>query len=71
MAQRREPTSVLREFLSSEAAGGILLMGAADPALADEVKIGVFGGSLLSAMAGYLLLRFAPRADRTRSRSAG
>jgi NhaA family Na+:H+ antiporter len=31
-----------------------------DPALAEEVKIGVLGGSLLSAAAGYLLLRIAP-----------
>ncbi len=31
-----------------------------DPALVDEVKIGVLGGSLLSAVIGFLLLRFAP-----------
>ncbi|KKC24199.1 Na+/H+ antiporter NhaA [Sphingomonas sp. SRS2] len=29
-----------------------------DPLLGDEVKIGVLGGSLLSAVAGYVLLRF-------------
>ena len=32
----------------------------ADPALADRVKIGVLGGSLLSAITGYLVLRLAP-----------
>ncbi|MBX3565348.1 MAG: Na+/H+ antiporter NhaA [Sphingomonas sp.] len=31
----------------------------ADPALADQVKIGVLAGSLLSALAGYALLRLA------------
>lgn len=31
-----------------------------DPLLSDEVKIGVLGGSLLSALAGYILLRVAP-----------
>ena len=30
-----------------------------DPALADEVRLGVLGGSLLAAAAGYLVLRFA------------
>jgi NhaA family Na+:H+ antiporter len=34
----------------------------ADPVLGEAVKIGVLGGSLLSAVAGYLLLRFAPPA---------
>ena len=32
----------------------------ADPLLIDEVKIGVLGGSLLSGLAGFLVLRFAP-----------
>ena len=32
----------------------------ADPLLADEVKLGVLGGSLLSAVAGWMLLRTAP-----------
>jgi NhaA family Na+:H+ antiporter len=32
-----------------------------DPLLLAEVKIGVLGGSIASAVAGYLLLRFAPR----------
>ncbi|ARS28453.1 Na+/H+ antiporter NhaA [Sphingomonas sp. KC8] len=32
-----------------------------DPALIDEVKIGVLGGSVVSALAGYILLRLAPR----------
>lgn len=35
-----------------------------DPLLSDEVKIGVLGGSVLSAVAGYLLLRLAPRLPR-------
>jgi len=35
-----------------------------DPALSDDVKIGVLGGSILSAVAGYLLLRFAPGQPR-------
>ena len=35
-----------------------------DPADLDAVKIGVIGGSLLSAVAGYLLLRLAPPAKR-------
>lgn len=35
-----------------------------DPLLSDEVKIGVLGGSVLSAIAGYLLLRLAPRLPR-------
>ena len=35
-----------------------------DPTLADEVKLGVLGGSLLSAIAGYCLLRFAPAKKR-------
>ena len=47
---------------------------AGDQALIDEVKIGVLAGSALSAVAGYLVLRFAPllrypqliRATRTR-----
>ena len=34
------------------------------PELGDAVKVGVFGGSLLSAMAGALLLRYAPRERR-------
>jgi NhaA family Na+:H+ antiporter len=33
-----------------------------DPLLDDAVKIGVLAGSLLSALSGYLLLRFAPSA---------
>lgn len=33
----------------------------ADPRLIDEVKIGVLAGSLLSGLAGYAVLRFAPR----------
>ena len=31
-----------------------------DPLLIDEMKIGVLGGSLLSGLAGFLVLRFAP-----------
>lgn len=35
-----------------------------DPVLIAELKIGVLGGSVLSALSGYLLLRFAPAAKR-------
>ena len=37
----------------------------ADAKLMDEAKIGVLAGSLLSAMAGFLVLRFAPVAEAT------
>jgi NhaA family Na+:H+ antiporter len=33
----------------------------ADPLLQAELKIGVLGGSIASALAGYGLLRFAPK----------
>ncbi len=36
-----------------------------DPALVDEAKIGTLAGSLLSAVAGYLMLRAAPLVDDT------
>ncbi|ATY33086.1 Na+/H+ antiporter NhaA [Sphingomonas psychrotolerans] len=45
-------------FTMSLFIGGLAFAG--DAALTDEVKIGVLGGSLLSAVAGYLVLRFAP-----------
>jgi len=35
-----------------------------DPLLMDEVKIGVLGGSLLSAVAGYVVLRWVARRPR-------
>jgi len=35
----------------------------ADPLLLDEIKIGVLGGSVVSAVVGYLLLRGAPPAS--------
>jgi len=35
----------------------------ADPLLLDEIKIGVLGGSVVSAVVGYLLLRSAPPAS--------
>ena len=34
----------------------------ADPVLIDETKMGVLAGSLLSALAGIVVLRFAPHA---------
>ncbi|KRC79625.1 Na+/H+ antiporter NhaA [Sphingomonas sp. Root241] len=45
-------------FTMSLFIGGLAFAG--DAALADEVKIGVLAGSVLSAVAGYLVLRFAP-----------
>ncbi len=45
-------------FTMSLFIGGLAFAGNA--ALADEVKIGVLAGSVLSAVAGYLVLRFAP-----------
>ena len=33
------------------------------PLLADEAKVGILAGSLLSAVAGYLILRFSPVVD--------
>jgi Na+:H+ antiporter, NhaA family len=37
-----------------------------DPLLIDEVKIGVLAGSIMSAMAGFLLLRYAPDNKKAR-----
>ena len=48
-------------FTMSLFIGGLAFV---DPLLADEVKIGVLGGSLLSALSGYLLLRLAPGPSR-------
>ncbi len=45
-------------FTMSLFIGGLAFPGNA--ALSDEVKIGVLAGSVLSAVAGYLVLRFAP-----------
>ncbi|TGX53288.1 Na+/H+ antiporter NhaA [Sphingomonas gei] len=45
-------------FTMSLFIGGLAFPGNA--MLADEVKVGVLAGSLLSAIAGYLVLRFAP-----------
>ncbi len=45
-------------FTMSLFIGGLAFAGA--PPLVDEVKLGVLGGSLLSALAAYLLLRTAP-----------
>ena len=36
-----------------------------DPALAAEVRLGVLAGSFASAIAGYLVMRFVARAERT------
>ncbi|MGA8513403.1 MAG: Na+/H+ antiporter NhaA, partial [Burkholderiaceae bacterium] len=35
----------------------------ADPVQADSVKVGVLMGSLISAIAGFLMLRFANRTE--------
>ncbi len=49
-------------FTMSLFIGGLAFPG--NEALVDEVKIGVLAGSLLSAVAGFLVLRFAPRVRR-------
>jgi NhaA family Na+:H+ antiporter len=41
-----------------------------DAFLVDEVKIGVLTGSVLSALAGYAVLRFAPRTKASRASAA-
>ncbi len=46
-------------FTMSLFIGGLAFPGEA--ALIDKVKLGVLGGSILSGLAGYLVLRFAPR----------
>ena len=45
-------------FTMSLFIGGLAFV---DPVLIDEVKIGVLGGSILSAIAGFGVLRWAPR----------
>ena len=45
-------------FTMSLFIGGLAFPG--DAAMMDEVKIGVLAGSILSALAGFLVLRFAP-----------
>ena len=37
-----------------------------DPALADRAKLGIFAGSLLAGLTGYLMLRLAPGPLRVR-----
>lgn len=46
-------------FTMSLFIGGLAFPG--EEALVDKVKLGVLGGSILSGVAGYLVLRFAPR----------
>lgn len=41
-----------------------------DPLLIDEVKIGVLGGSILSATAGFLILRMSGKPEVTKAREA-
>jgi NhaA family Na+:H+ antiporter len=43
----------------------------ADPALVEEAKIGTIGGSLLAAILGFAILRFAPPSRRTAREAAG
>jgi NhaA family Na+:H+ antiporter len=50
-------------FTMSLFIGGLAFPG--DDAMMDEVKIGVLAGSLLSAVVGFLVLRFAPSETRT------
>jgi NhaA family Na+:H+ antiporter len=38
------------------------LLAFADPHLQDEAKMGVLTGSLLSALVGWLIIRFSPKA---------
>jgi len=51
-------------FTMSLFIGGLAFPG--NDAMMDEVKIGVLAGSLLSAMVGFLVLRFAPSETRAR-----
>jgi NhaA family Na+:H+ antiporter len=48
-------------FTMSLFIGGLAFV---DPVLIDKVKIGVLTGSILSAVAGYALLRYAPRTKK-------
>jgi len=50
-------------FTMSLFIGGLAFPG--QPALAEQAKLGTLAGSLLSALAGYFLLRFAPPAARS------
>jgi NhaA family Na+:H+ antiporter len=49
-------------FTMSLFIGGLAFPG--HPALAEQAKLGTLAGSLLAALAGYALLRFAPPAAR-------
>ena len=76
-AKAKDPTSAPNVIWRGEAeppsavnVGNLFIGNLAfvDPLLLDEIKIGVLGGSVLSAVAGYLLLAGAPPAPTAGAR---
>ena len=62
------PIAALQEFLQKESAGGLLIIAAAvlamlaehaDTAMRVDNRLGILGGSVLSAIIGYLVLSYA------------